>query len=77
MIDPQTVNSMNGSSVTLTCSARGGPNNTFQWTYLRTGDAVSTSYQYIFTSTIYTGGDYQCTVTNDAGNGTDNATVNG
>ena len=76
-INPQITNSFNGSSVTLTCSAEGGPNNTFQWTYSRTGEVVSTTTQYTLTASITTGGEYQCTVTNGAGNDTDNATVNG
>ena len=38
---------------------------------------VSTTTQYTLTSSITTGGEYQCTVTNGAGNDTDNATVNG
>ena len=38
---------------------------------------VSTTTQYTLTSSITTGGEYQCTVTNGAGNDTDNAIVNG
>ena len=38
---------------------------------------VSITTQYTLTSSITTGGEYQCTVTNGAGNDTDNATVNG
>ena len=77
IVNPSTINSFNGSNVILTCSARGGPFNQFQWIYLRTGYIVSTETQYTFTSSLYTGGEYECEVSNRAGNETDNAVVNG
>ena len=77
IVNPSINNSFNGSIVILTCSARGGPFNQFQWTYLRTGYNVSNETQYTFTSSIYTGGEYECEVSNRAGNETDNAVVNG
>ena len=76
-ISPQITNSFNGITVTLTCNARGGPMNQFTWTYQRTGEQVSNQSVYQFTSSIYTGGDYECLVSNNAGNQTNNATVNG
>ncbi len=78
MIDPPVNNSFNGSLVELTCNEEGGPDNTFNWIYLRTGDMVGNdSPYYNFTSTITTGGECQCTVSNGAGNDSDVATVNG
>ena len=77
MIDPPVINSFNGNLVELTCNEEGGPNNTFNWIYLRTGEMVDNVSNYSFTSSIMTGGEYQCTVSNDAGNDSDVATVNG
>ena len=82
MVNSNITNSFNGSMVTLTCSARGGPDNTFSWTYVRTGDVVATemtdtSFQYNFTADIMSGGEYLCTVSNGAGNETVSAIVNG
>ena len=76
-ISPQITNSFNGTTVTLTCNAHGGPMNQFTWTYQRTGEQVSNQSVYQFTSSIYTGGDYECLVSNNAGNQTSNATVSG
>ena len=75
-ISPQIENSFNGSIFNLTCNSRGGPLNHFRWTYLRTGKVVSIESFYELTSTVYTGGQYQCFVYNDAGNDTANVTVN-
>ena len=44
---------------------------------MRTGEIVSTERVYNFISTMFTGGQYECLVYNDAGNETDTATVNG
>ena len=76
-ITPETNNSFNGSTVILTCNSLGGPHNKFRWTYLRTGEIVSTEKIYNFISIVSTGGQYECLVHNDAGNETDTATVNG
>ena len=75
-ISPLIENSFNGSTFNLTCNSRGGPLNRFRWTYLRTGEVVSIESVYELTSTVYTGGLYQCFVYNDAGNDTATATVN-
>jgi protein tyrosine phosphatase len=75
-ITPQTNNSFNGSLVTLTCNARGGPSNTFTWTYLRTEEVVSNQSVYEFVSDVSTGGIYQCSVQNEAGSDNNTATVN-
>ena len=81
-ISPEIENSFNGSTFNLTCNSRGGPLNRFRWTYLvchslkYTGEVVSNESVYELTSTVYTGGQYQCFVYNDAGNDTATATVN-
>ena len=64
------------STVILTCTANGGPNNRFQWTELSTGTVLSNSaVYYLTTSSNARRNIYQCTVFNEAGNGT--ATVSG
>ena len=64
------------STVILTCTTNGGPNNRFQWTELSTGTVLSNSaVYYLTTSSNARRNIYQCTVFNEAGNGT--ATVSG
>ena len=75
-ISPQIENSFEGSTFNLTCNSYGGPLNNFRWTYLRTGKIVSNESVYELSSTVYTGGQYECFVYNDAGNDTATATVN-
>ena len=56
------------STVSLTCQARGGPNNMFEWS--KQGVIVSNSD--VLELTMITGSDgglYICNVTNDAGSG--------
>ena len=60
-----------GDNVTLTCSSKGGPNNTYQW--LMNGDVMEgeDSYAFYLTSVdASSGGHYTCLVTNLAGNNT-------
>ena len=64
------------STVSLTCSAQGGPNNMFEWS--KQGVIVSNSD--VLELTMITGSDggvYQCTVTNDAGSDTASTSVIG
>ena len=75
-ISPQIENTFNGSTFNLTCNSRGGAFNHFHWTYLKTGEVVSNESVYELTSTVYTGGQYQCFVYNDAGNDTATVAVN-
>ena len=73
---PFDINTSFGSSESLTCTAQGGPDNTFQWTLQ--GQVVSNSFQLQFPSiTGSDGGDYTCTVTNAAGSGSIIATITG
>ena len=65
-----------GSNVSRTCSAEGGPNNTFEWT--NDQGVVSNSSQLQLTSiTASDAGTYTCTVTNAAGSSNASATVFG
>ena len=64
------------STVTLTCTAQGGPNNMFEWR--KQGVVVSNnSVLELAMITGSDGGTYQCAVTNDAGSGTVSATLTG
>ena len=82
----QTVN--NGSSISFTCSADGGPGNTFQW--MREGNSVTLSsggdvdistnstHSVLTISNVNAtehGGGYRCVVSNAAGNDSDNGTL--
>jgi len=55
--------------VTYTCNADGGPDNTYEWLRLRDSSVVSSTQELILDNTDpLDGGDYQCNITNDAGN---------
>ena len=75
---PETNNSISGDTVLFTCSADGGPGNEFNWTYLRNPNDVLSSMELLnLTSTAMIGGDYQCLVSNLAGNESATVTLNG
>ena len=74
---PQVNNSFEEQNVTLSCNARGGPNNGFQWNYTRTGQIVGIDPDYTLTTSVETAGYYQCIVSNRAGSDDNTATVNG
>ena len=74
---PETINASPNESSRFTCSAEGGPGNTFQWTYTRDNTTVSNEPLLLRTSTAMVGGDYQCHVSNQAGNEAINVTLNG
>ena len=50
---------------------------TYQWIYTRDNSIVSNDDQLSLRSTAIAGGIYQCRVSNHAGVGTDNSTLNG
>ena len=61
-------------NVTFTCSAKGGPDNTFQWE--RDGVIVSNEANFTVTQIDATdGGNYTCTVSNAAGNDSNTTTL--
>ena len=64
--------------VTYTCYADGGPGNTYEWLRLRDNSVVSSIQELILDNTDpLDGGDYQCTITNDAGNTDVTTSLNG
>ena len=76
IISPPTVLTNFNSTLNLTCTADGGPNNIFEWS--KQGIIVSNSS--VLELTMITGSDggiYECTVTNDAGSGRESASVFG
>jgi len=64
--------------VTYTCYADGGPGNTYEWLRLRNSLVVSSIQELILDNTDpLDGGDYQCTIINDAGDTIVMTTLNG
>ncbi|XP_065904165.1 hemicentin-1-like isoform X3 [Dysidea avara] len=54
--------------VTYTCYADGGPGKTYEWLRLRDNSVVSSTQELILDNTDpLDGGNYQCTITNNAG----------
>ena len=75
---PRDVSSERGLEQTFTCDASGGPGNTFLWTRLLDSVVVSrTSQLNVVVNNSYNGGEYRCTVQNDAGNDTDTVVLRG
>ena len=73
-IDEASVNSM----VTLTCSAEGGPSNSFEWTRLSDNSIVDSVQAITLDSSDPSNlGDYQCTITNLAGRTSTTVTLTG
>ena len=80
----------NGSTITINCTAEGGPDNIFQWMLvgepsmmLSSGEDLSISssdsYSVLNISNVNAtqhGGVYRCVVSNGAGNDSDNGTLN-
>ena len=65
-----------GDNVTFTCSAQGGPNNTFQW--MKDGEILDNETEGVLVLTDITasdGGVYTCVVSNAAGNDSDICTL--
>lgn len=77
-VSPRDVSSVRDVNHTFTCSAMGGPGNTFTWTRLLDGVVVSQmSSLTVVVDGADKGGDYRCTVQNDAGNETDDVILRG
>ena len=69
---------VNNNNVTFTCYADGGLGNTYEWLRLRNNEVVSMMQELILDNTDpLDGGDYQCTITNIAGNASAMTTLNG
>jgi len=94
MVDPpssSTVTVVDGSSLTLSCTSRGSPPDTFTWrkdsgsivqstsittvTYTNTSAVFRADYS-INSVTTSDSGTYTCTVTNPIGSGSETITVN-
>ena len=64
--------------VTYTCFADGDPGNSYQWIRLRDNVVVSITQTLTLDNTDpLDGGDYLCTITNNAGSDTALTTLNG
>ena len=64
--------------ITCTCYADGGPGNVYEWLRLKDNSIVSSGQELILDNTDpLDGGEYRCTISNDAGNTTAMATLNG
>ena len=78
VITPAMTTGQLGAVVTLTCAAEGGPGNTFTWTrepagaMLGSGESLNVSL-----TTARDGGVLECNVTNSAGYGVMQSTING
>lgn len=77
-VEPPITTADRGQTLTLVCSSQGGPGNTFKWTQLSTGIQVSSEDSLtIHVSSGDDGGVYRCSVENDAGSDTADATIIG
>ena len=69
---------VNNNNVTYTCNAEGGPGNTYEWLRLRDNETVSMTQELTLDNTDpLDGGNYQCTITNTAGDTSAMTTLNG
>ena len=65
-ITPFSGNVNQGDNHTLTCTAQGGPNNTFTW--MREGQSIASGNTLTVTN-LTIGVSYMCVVRNEAGEG--------
>ena len=79
MATPNDLSSERDINQTFTCTASGGPGNTFTWTRLPDDDMIvsTTNNLSLFVNDADVGGDYRCTVENAAGNETDDVILRG
>ena len=69
VIEPSNIDTSFGDNVTFICSSLGGPYNQYQWTHLETDNIVSNEPQLTISSVSFgDDGNYQCEVSNIAGN---------
>ncbi len=73
---PQVAESSVDDVVELICLAQGGPGNTITWSFLGV-EIGNTSNISVVVESVMSGGDYTCTVRNDAGNSTAVSTILG
>lgn len=78
LAEPMVINANDSGNATFTCSAMGGPGNTFSWTELRRAAVIANGFELILENIMASdGGQYQCLVENIAGNDSVNVTLNG
>ena len=78
LASPNDASSERDTNVTFTCSAMGGPDNKFEWTRLFDNAVVGMESNLTVTvDSARVGGDYRCTVENDAGSDSTTATLRG
>ncbi len=76
-VTPSVINGFPEFDYISNCSALGGLNNEFIWTYLRTGEILINDSQInIDGARAQHGGEYKCQVSNPAGNDSDIFTLN-
>lgn len=67
-----------GDTAELVCSAKGGPDNQFEWKHLPSNQTFPSGPNLTISSiTVYKGGDYQCIALNAAGFDKGTTSVNG
>lgn len=77
-VDPVEISVSYFDDVMFNCSGQGGPDNQFEWIFLSNGDTVSNSSELLLEEvSLDEKGQYQCVVTNDAGNDSAIAFLNG
>ena len=74
---PSFINANRTQQAVFTCSGDGGPDNMFQWVLTRDGSITSNTPELSLASTAMIGGDYECTVSNQAGNESATVSLNG
>ena len=69
---------VDNNNITYVCHADGGPNNTYEWLRLRDNEVVSLTQELTLDNRYsLDDGDYECIVTNAAGNTSAMTTLNG
>ena len=77
-MSPRDVSSERGVNQTFTCSAMGGPSNSFTWTRLLDSVVVSDASELrVLVDSADKGGSYQCNVENEAGSSADGVVLRG
>lgn len=73
MISPSAVFEVNGAMAVFTCSAGGGPNNSFEWSFMNSSVLTEPVLTLLVNESTF--GGYTCEVTNGAGSDTATATL--
>ena len=78
-VSPTTINGNHSNNATFNCTALGGPGNLFSWIKLSSGNIVvfNNSELMLVGLMASDGGEYLCSVENQAGNDNSTITLNG